>query len=47
MHRIGFVGIGNMGNPMAMHLVKAGFDVSVFDIRSEVAQAFVAQHGGR
>lgn len=47
IHRIGFVGVGNMGHPMAGHLVKAGFDVTVFDIRSEVAQAFVAQHGGR
>jgi 3-hydroxyisobutyrate dehydrogenase len=36
-----------MGNPMAGHLLKAGFDVTVFDIRSDVANAFVAQHGGR
>ena len=36
-----------MGNPMAGHLVKKGFDVTVYDIRPEVAQAFVAQHGGK
>jgi 3-hydroxyisobutyrate dehydrogenase len=36
-----------MGNPMAGHLVKKGFDVTVYDIRHEVAQAFVAQHGGK
>ncbi len=44
--KIGFIGIGNMGTPMAGHLVKKGFDVTVYDIRPEVAQAFVAQHGG-
>lgn len=47
IHKVGFIGVGNMGNPMAGHLVKAGFDVAVFDIRTEVARAFVAQHGGR
>ncbi len=45
--KIGFIGVGNMGNPMAGHLVKKGFDVTVYDIRPEVAQAFVAQHGGK
>ena len=45
--KIGFVGIGNMGNPMAGHLVKKGFDVTVYDVRPEVVKAFVAQHGGR
>ena len=45
--KIGFVGIGNMGSPIAGHLVKKGFDVTVYDIRPEVVKAFVAQHGGR
>jgi 3-hydroxyisobutyrate dehydrogenase len=45
--KIGFIGIGNMGAPMAAHLVKKGFDVTVFDIRPEAAKAFVAQHGGQ
>ncbi len=45
--KIGFIGVGNMGNPMAGHLVKAGFDVTVFDIRAETMQAFVAEHGGK
>lgn len=44
---IGFIGVGNMGNPMAANLLKAGFDVTVFDARAETAAAFVAQHGGR
>lgn len=47
INKIAFIGIGNMGTPMASHLVKKGFDVTVYDIRPEVAQAFVAQHGGK
>jgi len=47
IRKIGFVGVGNMGNPMAGHLVKAGFDVTVFDARPETMQAFVARHGGK
>lgn len=42
--KIGFIGLGNMGNPMAGHLVKAGFDVAVYDIRAEAVAAFTAQH---
>jgi 3-hydroxyisobutyrate dehydrogenase len=45
--KIGFIGVGNMGNPMAANLLKRGFDVTVFDARPETAAAFVAQHGGR
>src|SRR3954466_4503437 len=29
--RIGFIGLGSMGRPMATSLVRAGFAVSVFD----------------
>ncbi|MBI3250172.1 MAG: NAD(P)-dependent oxidoreductase [Deltaproteobacteria bacterium] len=35
--KLGFVGVGNMGNPMAMNLVKAGHSLQVFDIRKESA----------
>lgn len=45
--KIGFIGVGNMGNPMAANLLKGGFDVTVFDARPETAAAFVAQHGGK
>ncbi len=45
--KIGFIGVGNMGNPMAANLLKSGFDVTVFDTRPETAAAFVAQHGGK
>jgi 3-hydroxyisobutyrate dehydrogenase len=45
--KIGFIGIGNMGSPMAGHPLKKGFDVTVYDIRPEVVQAFIARHGGK
>lgn len=32
MARVGFVGLGNMGGPMARNLLKAGHQVSAFDI---------------
>jgi 3-hydroxyisobutyrate dehydrogenase len=32
MARIGFVGLGNMGGPMARNLVRAGHEVAAFDI---------------
>ena len=32
MARIGFIGLGNMGLPMALNLVKAGHQVSGFDV---------------
>ncbi|HEY8612685.1 MAG TPA: 3-hydroxyisobutyrate dehydrogenase [Roseomonas sp.] len=35
MARIGFVGLGNMGAPMARNLVKAGHEVAVFDLSAE------------
>lgn len=31
MRRVGFIGLGIMGQPMAANLVKAGFPVTVFD----------------
>ena len=32
MARIGFVGLGNMGGPMLLNLLKAGHDVTAFDL---------------
>ena len=32
MQHIAFIGLGNMGAPMARNLVAAGFHVSVFDL---------------
>jgi 3-hydroxyisobutyrate dehydrogenase len=45
--KVGFIGIGNMGEPMAAHLVRAGFDVAVYDIRPEAVAIFVERHGGK
>ena len=42
--RVGFVGLGNMGWPMA-HLLAPHFDVTVLDVRTEVAESFAAEHG--
>lgn len=44
---IGFVGIGNMGWPMAANLVRAGFEVGVSDAAGGRAAQFAAEVGGR
>ena len=46
MATIGFIGLGNMGGPMAINLVKAGHDVKAFDLSESAMQAVVEQ-GGR
>ena len=45
--RVCFVGIGNMGWPMAARLVRAGFEVAVMDAVAGRAKAFVGQVGGK
>jgi 3-hydroxyisobutyrate dehydrogenase len=45
MARIGFIGLGNMGLPMALNLVKAGHAVSGFDVVA-AAVAKLAAAGG-
>ncbi len=35
-HRIGFIGLGNIGKPMAVNLLRAGYSVTVHDLRREV-----------
>lgn len=39
MAKIGFIGLGHMGNPMVQHLMAAGHTVKVFDISKEAMQA--------
>jgi len=46
MATIGFIGLGNMGAPMAANLLKAGHLVNGFDIAEGRAEALVAK-GGR
>ncbi|NRG18403.1 3-hydroxyisobutyrate dehydrogenase [Rhizobiales bacterium] len=45
MATIGFIGLGNMGGPMAANLVKAGHDVRGLDL-SEEAKAGLKEAGG-
>jgi 2-hydroxy-3-oxopropionate reductase len=42
MKKIGFIGLGIMGKPMAMNLIKAGYNLIVYDIRSEPVKEVVA-----
>jgi 3-hydroxyisobutyrate dehydrogenase len=46
IRRIGFVGIGNMGWPMAANLVKAGFEVAVCDAMPGRTAQFAGEVGG-
>ncbi len=42
MERIGFIGLGIMGNPMSLHLLRAGYPLIVLDKVPELQQAVVA-----
>ena len=43
--RIGFIGVGNMGNPMVGNLRKAGWKVTVYDTDPAKVQAATSAHG--
>ena len=43
MATITFIGLGNMGGPMASNLVKAGHEVTVFDLSKEAVAALVSE----
>jgi 3-hydroxyisobutyrate dehydrogenase len=45
MATIGFIGLGNMGLPMAKNLVKAGHTVQGFDVSRAQAEAFASAGG--
>jgi 2-hydroxy-3-oxopropionate reductase len=47
--KIGFIGLGIMGKPMAKNLLKAGYDLTVFDINDDaVAELVLAgAHSGK
>lgn len=36
--KVGFIGLGNIGKPMAINVAKAGFDLMVYDVRQEPLQ---------
>jgi len=43
MRRLGFVGVGTMGEPMVANLLKAGYEVAVLDPNREPVARLVAQ----
>jgi 3-hydroxyisobutyrate dehydrogenase len=45
--KVGFIGLGVMGGPMAGHLAKAGHDMVVFNRTPAKAERWVAANGGR
>jgi 3-hydroxyisobutyrate dehydrogenase len=44
---VGFIGIGNMGVPMAANLKRGGFEVVAFDLDPKRAETFAKQHGAK
>ena len=45
MAKIGFLGLGVMGFPMAGHLAAAGHQVTVYNRTTAKAEDWVARHG--
>ncbi|NDA14541.1 MAG: oxidoreductase, partial [Gammaproteobacteria bacterium] len=45
MNKAAFIGLGVMGYPMAGHLVKKGYDVTVFNRTAARAEKWVAEFG--
>ncbi|MCC4832122.1 3-hydroxyisobutyrate dehydrogenase [Shewanella sp. 10N.7] len=43
MATVAFIGLGNMGGPMAANLIKAGMTVTVFDLLPAAVEALTAQ----
>src|SRR5689334_12830890 len=45
--RVAFLGLGIMGEPMAANLVRAGFEVTVWNRTPRVAEQFAGSHDVR
>jgi len=43
MAKVTFIGLGNMGGPMASNLLKAGHEVTVFDLSKAAVEALVTE----
>ena len=41
-NKIGFIGLGIMGKPMAKNLIKAGYQMVIYDIKEENLAQFRA-----
>jgi len=46
VYKIGFIGVGHMGHPMALNLIKAGHDVTVYDVVPALTAA-MAKEGAK
>src|SRR6516164_3783463 len=44
MSSIGFIGLGIMGRPMANNLLKAGYDLVVYDVVASAVDELVKNH---
>src|ERR1700734_4038654 len=45
--RVGFIGIGNMGWPMASHIAQAGHELTVFDVDAARSARFTQEENCR
>ena len=46
--RVGFIGLGNMGGPMAKSIASKGFTLTVYDLVKEAVEEIVSRnHAGR
>ena len=43
MQTVGFIGLGNMGGPVAGHIQRAGYPLVVYDLRAEAMRSFLAR----
>ena len=43
MSKVGFIGLGQMGKWMALNIMKAGFELTVFDVSLQAVQFLVDQ----
>jgi 3-hydroxyisobutyrate dehydrogenase-like beta-hydroxyacid dehydrogenase len=41
--RVGFIGIGQMGEPMSRHIMEAGHDLTVHDVRRDAANSLLSK----
>ena len=46
LEKIGFIGLGIMGKPMARNLMKAGYAVTVYDVVGEAMEELVSEGAG-
>ena len=44
--RVGYIGVGGIGGPIAENVVKSGFELMVYDLRDEAMRALAA-HGAK